>query len=96
MADETKDTKQTGAEAAAPETQAKEPKDKGNAKPKAKKPGKADAPAMLKAVGREACKLHKLAQVWVTDDGQCFPLEGDAKAHAANLPNKELIKVTAE
>ena len=51
---------------------------------------------MLKAVGREACKLHKLAQVWVTDDGQCFPLEGDAKAHAANLPNKELIKVTAE
>lgn len=88
MADETKDTKQTGAEAAAPETQAKEPK--------AQKPGKADAPAMLKAVGREACKLHKLAQVWVTDDGQCFPLEGDAKAHAANLPNKELIKVTAE
>lgn len=95
MADELKDTKQTGTEAA-PATSAKEPKGKGNANPKAQKPGKADAPAMLKAVGREACKLHKLAQVWVTDDGQCFPLEGDAKAHAANLPNKELIKVTAE
>lgn len=51
---------------------------------------------MLKAVGREACRLHKLEQVWVTDDGQCFPLEGDAKAHAVNLKNSELIKVTAE
>lgn len=40
--------------------------------------------------------MHKLEQVWVTDDGQCFPIEGDAKAHAANLKNKELIKVTAE
>ena len=46
MADELKDTKQTGTEAA-PATPAKEPKDKGNARPKAQKPGKADAPAML-------------------------------------------------
>lgn len=71
-------------------------KPKNAQKPKAQKTAKENAPTMLKAVGREACRLHKLEQVWVTDDGQCFPLEGDAKAHAVNLKNSELIKVTAE
>ena len=51
---------------------------------------------MLKAVGLEACKRHSLPVVWVTDDGQCFPEQGDAKAHAVNLKNKGIIKVTAE
>ena len=74
----------------------KETKSKNGQKPKSQKPAKENAPAMLKAVGLEACRLHKLVQVWVTDDGQCFPLEGDAKAHAANLKNSEFIKVTAE
>ena len=103
MATEKTDTTQDGTEVKAP-TPANEPKAKSAAKPKAKsaakpkaqKPAKTDGATMLKAVGREACRLHKLAQVWVTDDGQCFPLMGDAKAHAANLNNKEIIKVTAE
>ena len=87
MAEEIKNTEQPSAEVN-PTAESKEPK--------TKKTSKEDAPSMLKAVGREACKMHKLEQVWVTDDGQCFPIEGDAKAHAANLKNKELIKVTAE
>lgn len=93
MAEEIKNTGQPKAEVT-PTAENKEPK--GNAKPKAKKTAKVDAPSMLKAVGLEACKMHRLEYVWVTDDGQCFPIEGNAKAHAANLKNKELIKVTAE
>lgn len=84
------------AQEAKPTAAEKETKPKNAQKPKAQKPAKENAPAMLKAVGREACRLHKLEQVWVTDDGQCFPIEGDAKAHAVNLKNSELIKVTAE
>ena len=87
MADEIKNTEQPSAEVN-PTAESKEPK--------TKKTSKEDAPSMLKAVGREAFKMYKLEQVWVKDDGQCFPIEGDAKAHAANLKNKELIKVTAE
>lgn len=95
MADEKTDTMQAGTAAEAP-SPANEAKPKSTPKSKEQKPAKTEAPAMLKAVGREACRLHNLAQVWVTDDGQCFPIEGDAKAHAANLSNKELIKVTAK
>ncbi len=73
----------------APETPVKEKK---QAKAKT-----ADASASaLRAVGAAACKRHKLAQVWVTSDGQAFPQESDAKAHARNLPSKETIKVTAK
>lgn len=98
MSDETKEiTAPEGAEqqsvqqpeAAAPKAQ----KAKSEAKAKVKAEGGASA---LKAVGEAACKRHKLAQVWVTSDGQCFPEEGDAKAHAKNLPNKETIKVSAK
>ena len=71
MADEIKNTVQPSAEVN-PTAESKEPKS--GAKPKTKKTSKEDAPSMLKAVGREACKMHKLEQVWVTDDGQCFPL----------------------
>lgn len=93
MAEEIKNTEHPKAEVN-PTAENKEAKS--SAKPKVKKTAKEDAPSMLKAVGLEACKMHKLDYVWVTDDGQCFPIEGDAKAHAANLKNKELIKVTAE
>ncbi len=65
------------------------------AKPKGAAKPKAESGGALAAVGREACRLHNLGQVWVTADGQCFPVEGDAKAHAANLKSKELLKVTA-
>lgn len=76
-------------EKAAPKAQ----KAKSEAKAKVKAEGGASA---LKAVGEAACKRHKLAQVWVTSDGQCFPEEGDAKEHAKNLPSKETIKVSAK
>lgn len=48
----------------------------------------------LKAVGLAACKRHELAQVWITSDGQAFPQEGDAQAHARNLGDKVILKVT--
>lgn len=67
------------------------------AKPKAKAKTEADTGASaLKAVGLAACKRHGLAQVWVTSDGQAFAQENDAKAHALNLDNKEILKVGAK
>lgn len=50
----------------------------------------------LKSVGLAACKRHRLSEVWVTSDGQTFPKENDAKNHARNLVNNEIIKVTAQ
>ena len=80
-------------ETAAPKAQ----KAKTEAKPKAKAKTEAESGTnALRAVGLAACKRHELAQVWVTSDGQCFPEEGDAKAHAQNLPSKETIKVSAK
>ena len=64
-------------------------------KSKAKTEAASDASA-LKAVGLAACKRHGLAQVWVTSDGQAFAQENDAKAHALNLDNKEILKVGAK
>lgn len=64
-------------------------------KTKAKTPGASEAGA-LKGVGVAACKRHGLAEVWVTTDGQVFPIEGDARAHAKNLPSNEILKVTAK
>lgn len=56
----------------------------------------AEQTGALKAVGFEACRRHHLAQVWVTSDGQAFVLEADANAHAVNLTNKEIMKVSAK
>lgn len=69
-------------------------KSESKSKSKAKTEG-ADASA-LRAVGVAACKRHQLTQAWVTSDGQVFPQEGDAREHAKNLPNKEILKVTAK
>lgn len=96
MSDETKDT--TAATPQAPATEAaKETKGKAKAKTEAK--GKTEAEngaGALKAVGQAACERHRLAQVWVTSDGQAFPQECDAKEHAKNLSSKETLKVTAK
>lgn len=62
----------------------------GNAKPKA-----AAATGALKAIGLAACKRHGLKTVWVTDDGQCFDQENNARAHGKNLENPEPLKVEA-
>lgn len=48
----------------------------------------------LKAAGKEAIKRHGLKTVWVTTDGQAFPQQGDARAHAKELGNDKLIKVS--
>lgn len=107
MSDETKNTTAPEAqpEQKAPEAQTTP---KGEAKPKGKtatkvkneqKPraGQAEKPSnALKSVGLDACKRHGIAEVWVTADGQSFPQSGDAKAHAANLNDKQILNVKAE
>lgn len=87
-------TDETKAEATVEDSSATQTK--ATPKPKTPPRPKAGPSGALPAVGREACRLHNLEQVWVTDDGQCFPVEGDAKAHAANLRNNGIIKVTAK
>lgn len=99
MNDETKKP-ETGGESTAPA------KDTGtapqsDAKPKAKAEDKAksDKPAhgnVLHSAGLDACKRHGIAEVWVTADGQSFGQESDAKAHSANLNDKQNLNVTAE
>ncbi len=69
-------------------------------KPSKQKPGNtkskaAAATGALRATGLAACKLHGLKAVWVTDDGQCFARENDARAHCKNLQNHEPLKVEA-
>ena len=106
MSDETKNTttpeaqpEQTAAADAQAATKS-EPKAKGKSDTKGKtepKPkAKADAGNALKSVGLDACKRHGIAEVWVTADGQSFPQSGDAKAHAANLNDKQILNVKAE
>ena len=102
MSDETKNTtapeaqpEQTAAADAQSEPKAKGKSDtKGKAEPKPK--AKADTGNALKSVGLDACKRHGIAEVWVTADGQSFPQSGDAKAHAANLNDKQILNVKAE
>ncbi len=85
-------TEQPAQEQGAPEKEQPAPKTGKTEKAPEKRPAKSGA---LTAVGKAACKLHRLPQVWVTNDGQAFANENDAKAHAKNLPNSETIKVTA-
>lgn len=66
-------------------------------KGKGKNKGKStSAGNTLRSVGQAACKRAGLPEVWVTTDGMAFGLETDAKAHAQNLPSKEIQKVTAK
>lgn len=96
MSDETNKTNTAEATAKPAETKPKsEPKLKPATKPKAEAKPKAESGSVLKAAGREACRRHKLPEVWVTADGQSFTLECDAKAHAANLSNKQIENVKA-
>lgn len=86
---------QTGQQPEAAASKAAKAKSESKPKAKAKTEAAPDASA-LGAVGVEACKRHQLTQAWVTSDGQVFPQEGDAKAHALNLGDKEILKVTAK
>ena len=53
-----------------------------------------EAVSALEATGWTACRRHGLKCVWVTDDGQCFDQESNARAHAKNLGGAAPIKVT--
>ncbi len=55
----------------------------------------AEQAGALKAVGLAACQRHGLKCVWVTDDGQCFDQESNARAHGNNLGKPEILKVEA-
>lgn len=86
-------------EQAAPESGSKakdktDAKGKNATKPRAVQAGKPSG--ALKSVGLDACMRHGVREVWVTADGQSFAQQCDAKAHAANLNDKQTLKVTAE
>ena len=106
MNDETKNTtapealpEQTAAADAQGATKS-EPKAKGKTDAKGKSETKTNPKAeiggALKSVGLDACKRHGIREVWVTADGQSFPQSGDAKAHAVNLNDKQILNVKAE
>ncbi len=54
-----------------------------------------EAVSALEATGRTACRRHGLKCVWVTEDGQCFDQESNARAHAKNLGGAAPLKVEA-
>lgn len=51
------------------------------------------AASVLEKAGKAAIARHGFKEVFVTSDGQVFPLSSDAKNHASDLSNKEIIKV---
>lgn len=65
------------------------------AKSKAERAKGKEAMGALRAIGLAACQRHGLKCVWVTEDGQCFDQESNARAHGKNLKNHELLKVEA-
>lgn len=65
------------------------------AKPKAERAKGKEAMGALRAIGLAACQRHGLKCVWVTEDGQCFDQESNARAHGKNLKNHEPLKVEA-
>lgn len=69
------------------------------AAPKAKKSARKSAQSgetVLKKVGKAAMARHGFSAVWVTSDGQAFAQECDAKSHASDLRNNDIIKVTKQ
>lgn len=52
------------------------------------------AASVLEKAGKAAIARHGFKEVFVTSDGQAFPLRSDAQHHAADLTSKEIIKVT--
>lgn len=52
------------------------------------------AVSVLEKAGKAAIARHGFKEVFVTSDGQVFPLFSDAKNHASDLSNKEIIKAT--
>lgn len=61
---------------------------------KKQKPASKSAASVLENVGKSAIARHGFAEVFVTSDGLAFSLRSDAQHHAADLANKDIIKVT--
>lgn len=54
------------------------------------------AASVLEKAGKAVIARHGFKEVYVTSDGQVFPQQSDARSHAADLANKEIIKVTEQ
>ena len=80
------------AAAPAPKKVDKKAKTKATATKEEKKPN--SAASVLEKAGKAAIARHSFKEVFVTSDGQAFPLRSDAQHHAADLTSKEIIKVT--
>lgn len=80
----------TAAVVPAPETEKADKKAAAAKEEKKPKP----ATSVLEKAGKAAIARHGFKEVFVTSDGQAFPLRSDAQHHAADLTSKEIIKVT--
>lgn len=83
-------TAQAAAVVPAPETEKADKKATAAKEEKKPKP----ATSVLEKAGKAAIARHGFKEVFVTSDGQAFPLRSDAQHHAADLAGKEIIKVT--
>lgn len=61
-----------------------------------KKSAEKSATSVLENVGKSAIARHGFAEVFVTSDGMAFRLRSDAQHHAADLANRNIIKVTGK
>lgn len=86
-------TPETQTAQAAPAPVTESPADKKAAAAKEEKKPK-PAASVLEKAGKAAIARHGFKEVFVTSDGQAFPLRSDAQHHAADLAGKEIIKVT--
>lgn len=82
----------TAAAAPEPEKADKKAEAKATATKEGKKPN--SATSVLEKAGKAAIARHGFKEVFVTSDGQAFPLRSDAQHHAADLTSKEIINVT--
>lgn len=89
---ETSTEGKAAAAAPAPEKADKKAETKATATKEEKKPN--SAASVLEKAGKAAIARHGFKEVFVTSDGQAFPLRSDAQHHAADLAGKEIIKVT--
>lgn len=78
--------------AAAPTPETEKADKKAAAAKEEKKPN--PVVSVLEKAGKAAIARHGFKEVFVTSDGQVFPLRSDAQHHAADLTGKEIIKVT--
>lgn len=89
---ETSTEEKAAAAAPAPEKADKKAEPKATVAKEEKNP--APAASVLEKAGKAAIARHGFKEVFVTSDGQVFPLRSDAQHHATDLTSKEIIKVT--